>query len=136
MVQPPASYTRPPIPSTAGVHIRHMLTLWGINVFLTTLRPCCREFVMCNLYFAFELNPVGLQGTKVLEDREIRFRLCWMSEDVPPRHISQRIVKYTGTSTSPEWEDAEPGRVFSFPRYFVKALKAKRQVRNVMPCQG
>jgi len=50
------------------------------------------------------------RGTKVLEDREIRFRLCWMSEDAPPQHISQRVVKYTGTSTCPEWEDAEPDK--------------------------
>jgi len=59
----------------------------------------------------------------VLEDREIRVYLCWTSWDAPPQHVSPRVVKYTGTSTSPEWEDEEPGRVFDFPRYSVESAQ-------------
>jgi len=109
-----------------GVHISHISMLWEISVFLTTLRLCYRGFVMPNLYLAFEFNSTCLQGTKVLEDREIRLRFCSVSEDAPPQHISLRIVKYTGTLVSPQWEDVEPGRVFTLPRYFVQALRHQK----------
>jgi len=45
------------------------------------------------------------------------------SEDTPPQHVFSRVVKYTGTLASPEWEDVEEGRVFSFPWYFVKSAQ-------------
>jgi len=57
----------------------------------------------------------SLQGTKVLEDRELRNPLSWLSVDAPPRHIFSPIVKYTGALVAPEWEDIERGIVFGFP---------------------
>ena len=63
--------------------------------------------------WVFELNSAALQGTEIVEDREIRYGSYLSSESVPPRHASSRIVKYTGTLRAPEWEDVETGSVFT-----------------------
>ncbi|KAF9783759.1 hypothetical protein BJ322DRAFT_1109608 [Thelephora terrestris] len=47
------------------------------------------------------------RGTKVLEDREIRHTFYMASEGAPPQEALPRIVKYTGSLVSPEWEDEE-----------------------------
>ncbi|KAF9652080.1 hypothetical protein BDM02DRAFT_364519 [Thelephora ganbajun] len=47
------------------------------------------------------------RGTKVLEDREIRYRLRILSEGTPPQHAWSAIVKYTGSLAAPEWRDVE-----------------------------
>ena len=78
---------------------------------------------MRNLYFVFKLlglTTVALQGTKVLEDREIRLRFSSCAEDTPPQHATPGITKYTGALANPEWKDIEPGRVFAFPWYLIK----------------
>ena len=72
------------------------------------------------------LNPVALQGTKVLEDREIRRSLSWASEGVPPQYLSLGVVKYTGSLATPKWEDVEQGRVFSFSCYLVKSAQSQK----------
>ena len=125
-VCPVAPHTNGTIQNTYGAQIRHLPTPWGRNVFLTILSLCCRGFVMDNLSWLFELNSLILQGTKVLEDREIRhsFHCTW--EDTPPQHISVRIAKYTGALAAPQWEDVEEGRVFNSPWYLVKALRARQ----------
>ena len=84
----------------------------------------------------FGLNSIALQGTKILEDREIRRTFSATTKDAPRKHAFTQIIKYTGALASPEWEDVEPGRVFSFPWYLVKTLRAKRQVRKIVSCQG
>jgi len=84
----------------------------------------------------FGLNRIGLQGTKISEDREILHKYHITSEGSPPQRGSARIIKYTGALASPEWKDFEPGRAFSFPLYLVKTLRAKRQVRGAMSCRG
>ena len=61
-----------------------------------------------------------MQGTKVLEDREIRHSFSLTAEGSPPQSASPGITKYTGALTDPEWEDIEPGRVVCFPWYFVE----------------
>ena len=63
-------------------------------------------------FLAFELNSIPLQGTKVLEDREIRHEFCWSSEGTPPQQVFHIIAKYIGSLVTPEWEDIEEGRVF------------------------
>jgi len=63
----------------------------------------------------FKLNFIATQGTKVLEDREIRLDFCWTSVDTPPRLVFPKVAKYTGPLVAPEWEDAEKGRAFNFP---------------------
>jgi len=64
----------------------------------------------------FGLNSIApAQGTKVLEDREIRLRVGRCAKGAPPQQISPGITKYTGALATPEWKDVEPGRVFSFP---------------------
>ena len=55
------------------------------------------------------MNCVSLQGTKVLEDREIRSEHCIMKEGSPPQSSCPNIAKYTGDLASPEWKDIEPG---------------------------
>ena len=65
--------------------------------------------------WCFKLISIVLQGTRILEEREIRCELCMVDEDAPPQHTNSRFVKYTGDLASPVWEDAEPGRVFGFP---------------------
>jgi len=74
----------------------------------------------------FGLNSIGLQGTKVLEDREIRHSFCVTNEGSPPQSASPGITKYTGALAAPEWEDTEPGRVFSFPWYLAKITWSKK----------
>ena len=65
------------------------------------------------------LNPVALQGTKVLEDREIRHGFCCTSKGAPRKYVSTEIVKYTGALAAPEWGDIEEGRPFGFSCYLV-----------------
>jgi len=72
------------------------------------------------------LNLIALQGTKILGDREIRYRRCAITKDTPRTHTFTRIIKYTGTLASPEWKDIEPGRVFSFPRHLVKNAQSQK----------
>ena len=67
-----------------------------------------------------------MQGTKVLEDREIRHNFSRSSEDAPPKHASPGITKYTGAFENPEWKDVEPGRVFTFPWYLVKSAQSPK----------
>jgi len=74
----------------------------------------------------FRLIPIALQGTRILEEREIRCELCMVAEDAPPQHTNSRFVKYTGDLALPVWEDAEPGRVFSFPWYLVKNAQSQK----------
>ena len=72
------------------------------------------------------LNPVALQGTKVLEDREIRHGFGWVSEDAPPRYLSPKVVKYTGALAAPEWTDIKQGRLFSCSCYLVKGAQSEK----------
>jgi len=74
----------------------------------------------------FRLNSIALQGTKILENREIQHRRSAVTEDAPRKHALTRIIKYTGALASPEWEDVEPGRVFGFPCYFVKSAQSQK----------
>jgi len=48
-----------------------------------------------------------LRGTKVLEDRVIRSRFCYITEGAPQRQAYQSILKYTGANSAPEWMDIE-----------------------------
>jgi len=74
----------------------------------------------------FRSNSIALQGTKILENREIRHRRSATTADTPRKRTFTRIVKYTGSSASPEWEDVEPGRVLSFPCYFVESTQSQK----------
>ena len=115
MVCPVTPFTAPPIQSTSGVRISRLLIPRDRNVSQTISLPCYHGFVVPNLHLAFELNSIALQGTKVLENREIRQTFYRTSEDTPLQHVSPKVVKYTGALVAPEWEDIEPGIVFNFP---------------------
>jgi len=57
------------------------------------------------------LNFIALQGTKVLEDREVRLAHCTVTgKDAPPKHPFSAITKYTGALAAPEWKDVEPDK--------------------------
>ena len=58
-------------------------------------------------------NFVVPQGTKVLEDREVRSSFCHVSEGNPGQQAFQPVIKYTGARSAPEWMDIELGIVFS-----------------------
>ena len=81
---------------------------------------------MANLYSEFYGEFYALQGTKVLEDREIRHSFCVINEGSPPRSASPGITKYTGALTAPRWDDIEPGRVFCSPWYLVKMTRSEK----------
>ena len=49
----------------------------------------------------------------VMQDREIRFNLCYVTKDAPQQQASLIVVKYTGEGRAPLWMDTEPGRAFS-----------------------
>ena len=72
------------------------------------------------------LDFIVLQGTKVIEDHEIRSSFNVTAEGNPPRSGHARISKYTGTLASPEWMDAEPGRVSRFPWHLVKSAESPK----------
>ena len=72
------------------------------------------------------MDPIVLQGTKVLEDREVRHWFRVSTKGAPPQDASTEIIKYTGALASPEWEDIEPGRVFNFPWYLVKNAQSQK----------
>jgi len=78
------------------------------------------------LTWRFRFDPTALQGTKVLEDREIRSDFCLTSKDTPPQRAFPSILKYTGTLAAPKWTDVEPGRVFSFPWYLAKSAQSPK----------
>ena len=98
----------------SGVSIGRMLTLWGRSTFAEVLERCYCGCVNHIIDLACRTGFHRLQGTKVLEDREIRHRFCTVSEDAPPQRISHMISKYTGKAlVSPEWRDVEEGAVFT-----------------------
>ena len=78
------------------------------------------------LTWLFQLSPIVLQGTKVLEDQEIRHSFGLISED-SSQHTSPGITKYTGTLVAPKWEDIEEGTVFSFLWCIVKSTQSQKE---------
>ena len=126
----------PPIQNMSGANPNRTLIPWGIDVSLVIFGPCSLEFVIYNHCLAFWIEFFALQGTRVLEDREIRLARVITAEGVPPHNASENLTKYTGASATPEWKDVEPGRVL-FPLIpCEKCSEPKRQVRDVVPCQG
>ena len=135
MVYPITSSTIPGIQSTSGVNTNRSSTLRGRSLSLAVLCSCCRGYVNHVIDFACPIGFHRSQGTKVLEDREIRYRRCILSEDAPPQSVSSEIIRYSGTLVYPEWDDVEKGAVLVRCAQR-KVLRANRQVRNVVPCRG
>jgi len=50
------------------------------------------------------------KGTKVLESREIRKKLCVTREGTPETNIRSEILKYVGNTKEPQWMDVERDR--------------------------
>ena len=73
------------------------------------------------------LDLIALQGTKVLEDQEIRHGFSKTTEGDPPQYVSPGITKYTGALAAPKWADVEPGRVFSFSWHLVKSTERPKE---------
>ena len=80
------------------------------------------------------MSSAALQGTKILEDQEIRLVRTITAVGTPPHHVPEDITKYTGTLVAPGWKDVEPGRVL-FPLIpCEKHLEPKRQIRGIVLC--
>ena len=69
---------------------------------------------------------VVLQGTKVLEDREVRRVFCNTTEGVLDKQAFQSVVKYTGANNNPQWMDIEQGSVSGFSD-LVSGTKVKQK---------
>ena len=79
------------------------------------------------------MSSVALQGTKVLEDREIRLARVTVTEGTPPKYSLPEITKYTGDSATPEWKDVEPGRVL-FPLVPLKNTQSRIDKFETLCC--
>jgi len=52
---------------------------------------------------------MAIQGTKVLESREIRTTMHVVREGAPARDVIARVIKYDGDRHEPQWMDIERG---------------------------
>lgn len=117
--------TNPQIQNTSSVKKRHTWILREIDASLVTLQPCYCGFVIRSRLLNFLDDYIALQGTKVLEDREVRASFRRVAEDSPERQLYTSIVKYSGTRTAPEWMDIEPGIMFVF-NYITMSTQVKQ----------
>ena len=122
---PATPSTRPKTRNMFGVNTSHTWISQGRDVSPTISEPCYHGFVIRPLSLISLGDPVVSQGTKVLEDREIRSRFWYVAEGAPQQQAYQSILKYTGTNSAPEWMDTEPGSVFCFNN-FSKGVQAKQ----------
>ena len=76
-------------------------------------KACYCGFVIHRFLLVLLDNAITLQGTNVLEDREVRVPFSSVAEGAPKREVSQQIFKYTGTCSAPRWMDLEQGSAFS-----------------------
>jgi len=61
-----------------------------------------------NKWVPNRFNTMLPRGTKVMEDREVRLGLCYVSKtNTPQRQVFQSVFKYTGAGNVPEWMDKE-----------------------------
>ena len=58
------------------------------------------------------MYPTDIQGTKVLEDREIRMRMDVIGEGAPRSDVMVAVIKYDGDQKEPQWIDFQRGTVF------------------------
>jgi len=82
-----------------------------------------------NLIFPIQLtlltdtDVITIQGTKVLESREIRTMLQAVREGAPARDVLARVIKYDGNRQRPQWRDMEQGTIVdSVPRILCPTL--------------
>ena len=104
----------PLIRNIPDANTRYTWMLQGIDVSMAVSKTCYRGFVIYRVSLILLDNPVVFQGTRVLEDREVRFSLCYTTEGTPQQHAASPVLKYTGMSRIPEWTDINEGSVFSF----------------------
>ena len=125
VVHPTTLPTIPPIQNTSGANSSHIWIPQGINVSLTVSKACYCGFVIYRYLLAVLDIFIKLQGTKVLENREVRFQLTDITGGAPQRQALSSVLKYTGAHSSPEWMDIEPGSLSSF-NDFTRGLKSNR----------
>ena len=58
---------------------------------------------------------MSIQGTQVLESREIRTRMHIVREGAPARDVLARVIKYDGDRKEPRWMDIERGVTVDLP---------------------
>ena len=119
------SSTSPPTRNMSNVNANHTWTPQGINVSMNVSKTCYHGFAIHCLLLILLNNFVALQGTKVLEDREIRFSLHLITDNAPQERTFESVYKYTGRRSAPEWMDVERGNGFGF-HDFVKGAQIKQ----------
>jgi hypothetical protein len=73
------------------------------------------------------LNAVGIQGTKVLENREITRSMASVREGAPAGKILVEIIKYDGDQKEPAWMDTETSTTRE-KKIILLCLQSKRQI--------
>ena len=125
VAHPTTTSTIPPIQNTSGADTSRIWIPQEINVSLTVSKACYCGFVIYRYLLAVLDVFITLQGTKVRENREVRFHLSYITEGAPQRQALSSVLKYTGAHSSPEWMDIEPGSMPSF-NDFTRGLKSNR----------
>lgn len=74
--------------------------------FETMLSKVCRRIAPVRFTLLTGIC-VAIQGTKVLENREIRTTMYVVREGAPAKDVLARIVKYDGNLKEPRWIDIE-----------------------------
>jgi len=116
------------------VNRSHTWISQGTGVSLAISIPYCCGFVIFPI-FSFSLDCfVTLQGTKILEDRELRFTFSHVSEGAPHQPTSCSVLKYTGAGEAPEWKDIEPGSVFGSDDFVMGTQVKQTSSRNFAKC--
>ena len=135
MARPAKLPTNPSILNISSANTNRSWTLRGISVFLAVSRPCYHGFVIPLLLSILLNDFVASQGTKVLEDREVRSSYCYVTEGTSRGRgqAFQSILKYTGKRAAPEWVDLEQGIVFDFNDSVRVAQAKQTSSRHCVP---
>ncbi|KAF9650935.1 hypothetical protein BDM02DRAFT_1001660 [Thelephora ganbajun] len=93
----------------------------GISRSPTVSRPRYCGFVV-NPHLSILLdNSIASQGTKVLEDHEVRPRFQYATEDAPQRQAFRSVVRFTGAHSVPQWVDIERDKLETL-QYICRSL--------------
>lgn len=91
----------------------------------------CTSFNLPNL----RTDAVETQGTKVLEDKEIRTTMHEIRESISGEDIVGRISRYDGSLSEPKWTDVEPSKISKLiPLSTSPHSRSERQVRDPVSC--
>ncbi|KAF9650933.1 hypothetical protein BDM02DRAFT_3127282 [Thelephora ganbajun] len=82
------------------------------DAFMNMLSKVWNQVVLIRLTLLTDTDTMAIQGTKVLESREIRTRMYVVREGPPAREALAQIIKYDGGRREPQWMVIERGIIF------------------------